>query len=47
MDRAPPRWKEMVDLGLEMCEKNKVPIVQWDGRVGNCKNLNSGKIWYP
>jgi deoxycytidylate deaminase len=47
MDRTPPRWKEMVDLGLEMCEKNKVPIVQWDGRVGNCKNLNSGEIWYP
>ncbi len=47
MDRTPPRWKEMVDLGLEMCEKNGVPVVQWGGLVGDITNLNDGELWHP
>ena len=47
MDRTPPRWKEMIDLGLEMCEKNKVPVYQWDGKVGDITNLNNGETWHP
>jgi len=47
MDRTPPRWKEMVDLGLEMCEKSKVAVVQWDGKVGDVTNLNNGELWQP
>jgi dCMP deaminase len=47
MDRTPPRWKELVDLGLEMFEKNNVPVYQWDGEVGEVTNLNNGEIWYP
>jgi deoxycytidylate deaminase len=47
MDRTPPRWKELVDLGLEMFEKNNVPVYQWDGKVGGVTNLNNGEIWKP
>ncbi|MHC4301398.1 MAG: hypothetical protein ACYS7Y_29370 [Planctomycetota bacterium] len=50
MDRTPPRWDEMVNLGLEMCtdnEVNPVEVIQWDGTVGGVDNLNNGEIWYP
>ncbi len=47
MDRTPPRWMEMIDLGLEMCEKNGISVYQWDGVVGDCENLNNGELWYP
>jgi len=47
MDRTPPRWKEMIDLGLEMCEKNGVEVVQWDGLVEGIFNLNNGETWQP
>jgi dCMP deaminase len=47
MDRTPPRWQEMVDLGLEMLEKNNVPVYQWDGKVGGVTNLNNGDVWTP
>jgi deoxycytidylate deaminase len=47
MDRTPPRWKEMIALGLEMCEKNNVPVYQWSGKIGGVTNLNSGENWKP
>jgi deoxycytidylate deaminase len=50
MDRTPDRWADMVNLGLSMCENNTtniVPIMQWDGEVGDVENLNNGEIWTP
>jgi len=55
MDRTPPRWKEMVDLGLEILTENRmhpVEVIQWDGSVKDVTgmevpNLNSGEFWYP
>ena len=47
MARTPPRWTELVDLGLEMLEKNNVPVYQWDGKVGDVTNLNNGEEWQP
>jgi dCMP deaminase len=50
MDRTPPRWDAMVSLGLEMLESNTlnpVEVTQWDGEVGQVKNLNNGEIWCP
>ena len=47
MERTPPRWVKMVDLGLEMLEKNNVPVYQWDGKVGDITNLNNGEEWKP
>jgi deoxycytidylate deaminase len=47
MDRTPSRWKEMVDLGLEMMEKNGVEVIQWDGLVESVFNLNNGEVWSP
>lgn len=47
MDRTPERWKEMVDLGLEILEKNGVRVHYWSGKIGDIENLNNGEIWYP
>lgn len=47
MDRTPARWKEMVDLGLKMLEKNYIEVYQWDGTVGDVTNLNDGEPWNP
>jgi len=50
MDRTPERWAEMVALGLSMCEHNTaniVPVMQWEGEVGDVDNLNNGEIWTP
>jgi dCMP deaminase len=47
MDRTPPRWTDMVRLGLDMLSYSNVEVVQWDGKVGDIENLNCGEIWYP
>ena len=47
MDRTPPRWDEMVNLGLEMLRNAGVEVVQWDGEVGRITNLNNGEYWLP
>ena len=45
MDRTPARWKEMVDLGLEII-RSKCQLVLWDGKIG-CTNWNNGEMWSP
>lgn len=47
MDLTPPRWDEMVNLGLEMLRNAEVEVVQWDGKVARIENLNNGEVWYP
>lgn len=47
MDRTPERWKEKVDLGLEILERFGVRVHYWSGKIGDIENLNNGEIWYP
>jgi dCMP deaminase len=47
MDRTPPRWEEMVNLGLDMLKRGGVQVIQWDGKVGRVSNLNNGEMWSP
>jgi dCMP deaminase len=44
MDRTPERWREQVDLGLEILEKHGVRVIQWSGKLG-IKNFNNGEEW--
>lgn len=44
MDRTPERWRELVDLGLEILEKNGVRVHYWSGKVG-IVNINNGESW--
>lgn len=44
MDRTPERWREKVDLGLEILEKHGVRVIQWSGKLG-VKNINNGEEW--
>lgn len=44
MDRTPERWREMVDMGLDILERNGVRVHQWSGKLG-VDNLNNGEIW--
>jgi len=47
MDRTPERWKEQVDLGLEII-RSHCDLVIWDGEIGGgVTNLNNGEIWSP
>lgn len=44
MDRTPERWREQVDLGLEILKRHGVRVIQWTGKVG-VKNINNGEEW--
>lgn len=47
MDRTPERWKELVQVGLDIIRSGGVKLIIWDDKVGKVKNLNNGEIWYP
>ena len=47
MDRTPERWRELVDLGLDILGRGRVELIQWDGVVGECENLMNEEIWLP
>lgn len=46
-DLTPDRWREEVDLGIEILENCGVSYTLYDGEIGNVKNLFNGEIWYP
>ena len=46
-DRTPDRWREEVDLGIEILENLGVRYMLYDGEIGNVENLFNGEIWYP
>lgn len=46
-DRTPPRWKEMVETGLDIIRRD-CDLIIWDGKIGDgITNLNNGAVWYP
>jgi dCMP deaminase len=46
-DRTPERWRDMIDAGLAILRSGGVQLVEWDGKIGDCRNLNNGKYWSP
>jgi dCMP deaminase len=47
MDRSPERWKEQIEIGLDILEHDGIDVVIWDGKIGDIENLNNGEIWWP
>lgn len=47
MDRTPERWRDMVDLGIEILERRGVRVIQWSGKLGGIEAFMNGEIWYP
>jgi dCMP deaminase len=47
MDRTPERWKEQIELGLEIFRRGGVQLTIWDGEIGGIENLNGGELWCP
>jgi len=45
-DKTPARWKEQVEMGLDIIRKD-CDLVVWDGKVDKVDNLKNGEIWYP
>jgi len=46
-DRTPERWREEMDLGIEILESGGVSHMLYDGKIGEAQNLFNGEIWYP
>jgi len=45
-DKTPERWAEQIGLGVEIIKRH-CDFVEWDGKIGEVKNLKGGKIWSP
>jgi dCMP deaminase len=46
-DRTPDRWRDEIDVGLEILEDGGVTYYLLDSKIGNVKNLFDGEVWYP
>jgi len=46
-DLTPERWREEVDLGIEILESCGVSYTLYDGAIGGVENLFNGGIWRP
>lgn len=46
-DRVPDRWKDDIDLGLQILKAGGVDYQLYDGKIGGCTNLFNGERWKP
>jgi dCMP deaminase len=46
-DMTPPRWKEEVDMGLDILARGGVKFICLDAKIGHVKNLFNGEVWLP
>ena len=44
---TPDRWREEIDVGLEILEGGGVTYYLLDSKIGDVKNLFDGEVWYP
>jgi dCMP deaminase len=44
---TPDRWREEIDVGLEILEGGGVTYNLLDSEIGGVKNLFNGKVWCP
>jgi len=47
LDKTPDRWQEDLQIAKEIFASCGVDYVQWNGKVGGCKNLFNGVYWEP
>lgn len=46
-DKTPDRWREEIDVGLEILEGGGVTYNLLDSEIGGVENLFNGEVWYP
>lgn len=46
-DRTPDRWKDDINLGLQILKSGGVDYQLYDGKIGGCTNLFNGEEWLP
>jgi dCMP deaminase len=44
---TPDRWREEIDVGLEILEGGGVTYNLLDSEIGGVENLFNGEVWYP
>ena len=47
LDRTPERWREAIQMGIEILKDGDVEYIPWSGNIGKCVNLFDGEVWYP
>jgi dCMP deaminase len=47
LEKTPDRWRENIELAKKIFEAGNVTYTWWYGKLGFCKNLFDGEIWYP
>jgi dCMP deaminase len=46
-DKTPDRWREEVDVGIEILTGGGVEYRLLDAEIGDVENLFNGEVWYP
>ncbi len=46
-DMTPERWREEVDIGIEILRGSGVEYVLYSGEIGEVENLFNGEVWRP
>lgn len=46
-DRTPERWRNLVNLGMDIMRHGGVEVIEWEGKIGGVHNRNNGEIWAP
>ncbi len=47
LDKTPERWRESLEIGMEVLRDGGVEFHQYAGKLGDCTNLLDGEVWYP
>lgn len=46
-DKTPDRWREEIDVGLEILKGGGVTYHLLDSEINGVENLFNGEVWYP
>lgn len=46
-EKTPQRWRDEVDVGMEILSGAGVTYYLFDGDINGVENLFNGEIWYP
>lgn len=46
-DKTPERWREEIDIGIEILTDGGVEYELLDAEIGDVENLFNGEVWYP
>jgi len=47
MDKTPDRWKESIDIAMQIMHESEIEIEYFAGKIGGVKVLFNGEYWEP